>query len=272
MKRIGLFLIVLCIFTVFAACGGEPEQTEPPAVPQTVPEETVASLAVESPEAEGFQESDYNVIESTAADGTRMVEYYTRDAAPRLIRWYCEYTNGDISDDYYYPDGSKWYSYWCKADGSSAGVYYDETGSEIKSVHDYSDGEHGERLYYENGNQKSYLAQNSVTGARKEIHCYESGNLKTVISDDPSTGIRSETVYFESGNIRHNKEQGTDYAFEEQFDEEGFLTYYYSKRVGTVVECFTDETGALVKYIENGEIIEDPEALANIARGYKFRN
>lgn len=231
----------------------------------------MASLAIGSPEAKGFQELDYNVIESTAEDGTRMVEYYTRDATPRLVRWYCAYTNGDVSDDYYYPDGSKRYSYWCKADGSAAGVYYDESGAEIKSVHDYPDGEHGERLYYENGNQKSYLAENSVTGARKEIHCYESGELKTVISDDPSTGIRSETEYFENGNIRHNKEQGADYAFEEQFDEEGFLTYYYSKRVGTVVECITDETGALVKYIENGEITEDPESLAIMAQSYKFR-
>lgn len=271
MKRMMLLLIALWVAALLVSCGGAPEQAEPTAVTEAVTVEATEPPVKEAPEDVGFREEAYTVIESTAQDGTKMWEYYTQDGSNARIRFYCEYPDGRVSDEYYDPNGNLSHDFWYHSDGSGSGFYYGEDGSVIKSVQSYPDGEQVENAYFENGEVKQSISVNAVTGQSSEKLFYESGVLKTVISDDPSADFHSESGYYENGNLQCITERkGTD-LLEQHFDAEGFLTYHHSKNGKSEIECITDETGALVTYIENGTVMEDPEILAKVRDDYNFR-
>ena len=58
--------------------------------------------------------------------------------------------------------------------------------------------------------------------------------------------------------------------YEVHCNEDGYRTFYYSKRGNAELELIGDKTGKLITCIENGVVIEDPDRLADwVAFGFR---
>lgn len=230
MKRTAAILLTIYLCAALAACGAEAEQvnsepvvSQPPAASEDQPATNVL------PEVTGFREDDYIAVESVTPDGTKVIEYYTDDTYSQRVRFYCEYPNGEISDECFYPNGNMSYGCWYFADGASSCSYYSEDGAEIKNIQQSPDGEYGERSFYENGSQKSYVFTNSATGASGERLYYENGNLKSGTVRDPAAESCQTEEYYENGQRKYFYSEQPGQVLEEKFDEDGFRFYHLSK-------------------------------------------
>ena len=163
-----------------------------------------------------------------------------------------------VSDIMRYPDGSYSESY-----------YYDTYSISING--NTNTGERSESEYYENGVIKKSISNNAQTGAYSEYENYENGTMKRSVYKDPAAESYTEQEFFESGKIKYSKNQMPDFTCEERYDEEGYHTYFYSKSADEELECICDETGKLIKVIQNGEVKEDEATLAQYASSYNFR-
>ena len=95
--------------------------------------------------------------------------------------------------------------------------------------------------------------------------------MKKSVCKDPVTESSTEQEYYENGKMKRIKTQTAEILSEERYDEEGFRTYFYTKNADYEVELTADETGKLIKVIENGEVKEDETTLAQYANSFNFR-
>ena len=105
---------------------------------------------------------------------------------------------------------------------------------------------------------------------------YENGNLKRSDVREPSAGLNSEQEYYENGNKKWMKTKHPDEKMEAQYNEEGYCTYFHSSYClldGTPyeIECFGDETGKLIRVVENGEETDDEKLFDLCIGSYDFR-
>jgi len=156
-------------------------------------------------------------------------------------------------------------------DGSFTECECDENGNVIQDVQAEANGYYSESLYYENGNIKKSICNDPVTGEYWEQECFENGNAKKCIFAKAAAGIYTEQEYYENGSFKYNRDKTPEYSIEERYDEDGYRTYYHSKNANYEIELIADDTGKLVKAIENGVEIEDPAALAQYASSCNFR-
>lgn len=196
-------------------------------------------------------------------------------------------------------EGEMWYGgtlIYCKitdSDGYYRESSYDENGNLVSEIIRHPDGSYSESYYYdtysiiingntntgerseaecyENGVVKKSVWNNAQTGAYSEYENYENGTMKKSVYKDPAAESYTEQAYYESGKLKSSKAQMPDYTSEEHCDEEGYRTYFYSRDAQYEIELTADESGKLVKVVENGEVKEDEETLAQYASSYNFR-
>ena len=124
-----------------------------------------------------------------------------------------------------------------------------------------------------NGDKIVTWREDSLFG--KERRCLyewaENGNIKISVYHNLATEEYFEQEYYENGSLKRNKNQTADSLFKEELDTDGFRTYCLSQHSNWEVECIADDTGKLVKVIENGTEILDSVTLTQYAEGYNFR-
>lgn len=158
------------------------------------------------------------------------------------------------------------------ADGSYSEQKF-ENGNCVFFASKDADGSYTEQTLDENGNL-TYYRTTKADGSYTEQR-YENGIMVSYIYHDPTTKQYDEEQYYENEKYRYFKYQTADSTLEKRFDEEGYVTYHYSSETSgeetTTVECIADETGKLVKYIENGKVYTDAGTLASVAAMFGFR-
>lgn len=299
MKKIIAYSIVLALCLGLYACGGDVEvPTRPaesvttPTRPQSAatPDDTATEAAEEAAEStEGkypweveFREEDYVKFNFTAPNGDKIVTWREGSVMGLERRNLYEWADtGIISDSYYYPSGNKSHEYTWYPDGSYSefgllddGYTDPETGTVwlgtiVYQKNIYPDGTVDEQYFHENGNPARMISV-SPDGNFSDTEFYENGNVKRSVYED-TAGNYSEQECYENGAFKYVKNQSPEYTNEERYDEEGYRTYYYTKSAEYEMECISDETGKLVKVIENGTVIEDAAALAQYAADYNFK-
>lgn len=300
MKKIIAYMLALVLCLGLCACGGDSievptrpaESIVTPTRPQSAatPEDTATEAAEETTETtEGrypweveFREEDYVKFNFTAPNGDKIVTWREGSVMGTERRNLYEYANdGTISDSYYYPSGNLSHEYTWYPDGSYIEVchlddgYYDQAtgttyyGTIVYQKNIYSDGSENEQYFYENGNPTRMIAV-SADGYFSDTEYYVNGNVKRSVYED-TAGNYSEQECYEDGMLKYVKTQSPEYTREEHYDEEGYRTYFYSKDANWECELVADETGALVKVVENGEVKEDAATLAQYAADYNFR-
>ena len=115
------------------------------------------------------------------------------------------------------------------------------------------------------------MINTSADGIYSETYFFENGNMRKSIVDDPVMGEYLDQEYYENGNLKYSKYQTPEQTIEARCDEEGFHTYYYTKGPDWEQACIADETGKLVKVVENGVVKEDAATLAQYAIDYNFK-
>lgn len=301
MRKIIAYILVLTLCLGLCACGGDSSIEVPtrpaesvitPTRPESVaaPENSAADAAEEATESdEGkypweveFREEDYVKFNFTAPNGDKIVTW--REGSVMGMERRCLYEwaeDGTISDSYYYPSGNKSHEYTWYPDGSyvefgllddgytDLGTSTTYNGTVVYQKNIYPDGTVSEQSFYENGNPARMISI-SPDGIFSDTECYENGNVKRSVYED-TAGNYSEQECYENGAIKYVKNQSPEQTNEEQYDEEGYRTYYYTKSAEYEMECISDETGKLVKVIENGEVKEDAATIARCAADYNFR-
>lgn len=180
--------------------------------------------------------------------------------------------DGTEYETFYDENGTPTFSSYKEANGSYSEFYYFENGNTSKYFYDNpATGEHIEQEYFENGSPKKYVSDNSEAGTHSEQEYYESGNAKKSVYKDSAAGFSSEQEYHENGNMKQSKSWSAEYTSEQRYDEDGYCTYLYSKDAYNEVELITDESGKLVKYIENGTVYENDAIPDWVASSYNFR-
>lgn len=301
MKKIIATLLVFTLCIGLCACGGSnvevPTRPVQAALPdQSVTEETGsgADAAEESAEAVDptgetypweaeFREEDYVKFSITAPNGDEIVTWREGSIFGTERRNLYEWAeSGTISDSYYYPSGNTSHEYTWYTDGAYVEAnfldngYVDlekgmtHMGTQVYYKRIEADGSWLEQFSDENGYPVRVISK-SADGTYSETEYYENGNMSKSIVDDPVKGEYQEQEYFENGNMKYLKFQTPEYTAEERYDEEGFRTYYYTKGVDWEQECIADDTGKLVKVVENGTAIEDAATLARYASDCNFR-
>ncbi len=319
MKKHIAALIIFALCLGLSACGGSADSIELPTKPQqSLPAEDPRNgTAEESTEAQDptaetypweaeFNEEDYVKFEITAPQGEKIITWREGTIFGREAREIYEWTDGTISDSYYYSSGNKSHSYTWGADGSYSERYYldngytdlekrmtypgtviyeknigadgtesvlfcDENGNLTFSSHKEANGTYSEYYYFENGNMSKSFYDNPNTGEHEEGEYFENGNIKRYVLDNSATGESFHQEYFENGNLKYNKNQSPEYTQEERYDEEGFHTYFYSKDANYEIELIADETGKLIRFVENGTVYENEAIPDWVAGSYNFR-
>jgi len=252
-----------------------------------------------------FNEEDYVKFEITAPQGDKIITWREGTILGREAREIYEWPDGTISDSYYYPSGNKSHSYTWSADGSYSESHYldngytdlenmitytgttiyeknigadgswsefrcNENGIPMFSASMEADGAYREAYYFENGNMSKSFYDNPNTGEHREEAYFENGNIKHSAYKDANKSY-SEQEYFDNGSLKYSKNQSPENTMEEQHDEEGFLTYFYSKDANYEIELIADETGKLIRFIENGTVYENDAIPDWVAGSYNFR-
>lgn len=311
-------LVIFALCLGLCACGGSAESIEQPTKPQQslpieAPKNAAAEESAEAQDPTGetypweteFNEEDYVKFEITAPKGEKITTWREGTIFGREVREIYEWTDGTISDSYYYPSGNKSHSYTWGADGSYSESHYldngymdqenqiiytgtvvyekniqadgsareffsNENGVLTHSVVQQADGFYADTYYFENGNPSKHVYYDPATGEQGEQEYYENGNLKYSVYKN-ATGYCSEQEYFDNGSLKYSKNQSPEYTMEDCYDEEGFRTYFYSKDANHEIEMITDESGKLIKYVENGTAYENEDIPDGVAESYNFR-
>ena len=203
------------------------------------------------------------------ADGTYAENRFQENG----VMNYLKQLNPDGTEDetFYDENGKVTRNVRIEADGARSESYY-ENGKLSRNVYcNAATGEQIELEFYENGQQKKYTDIGSADGSVSVQEFYENGNLKSSVFSDPVAGRGAEQECYENGDPKWNKSWSAEYAMETRYNEEGYYTYFYYKDEETQFECFADETGKLVKVIENGEVKEDASTFARYEEYYNFR-
>lgn len=251
-----------------------------------------------------FNGEDYISFEMEAPNGDKFATWREGSIFGTERRNLYEWTDGNIEDSYYYPSGNCSHSYMWYADGTFVEQHFLDdgyidlekkmtvSGTVVYFKQINPDGTWNETHCDENG-KVTYSASLDANGAHWESWTLEDGTIRDVL-DDPSTGVHSESEYYangnikrsvykdaagnytegeyyENGNLKYMKNQSPENTVEERCDGEGFRTYWYSRNENWEIELISDETGKLVKVIENGTEVQDPAIIAQYARDYNFK-
>ena len=254
-----------------------------------------------------FREEDYFVYTHIEPKIGTFTSYMVKSIANlgTCVRTISEYTNGDIEDTYFYPSGLDSHSYRWYADGSFEEYRYlddgridlverktymgtviyqknvapdgawsefllDESGNLTRSAGMDADGTYREFQKLEDGTGRE-VSDNPNTGERWETEYFENSSTKRSVGSNSRTGTYYEIEYYENGKMKYAKNESPENTTEERYNEEGCLTYFYSKNTNYELELISDETGKLIKVTENGTVIEDATTLAQYAKDYNFK-
>ena len=243
-----------------------------------------------------FTGEGYNLIQANICD---IVDYtktigksyawYEGGIGSYCARYLQIYDSGEISDTYYYPapNLTESHSYWWGADGSYKEFRYLDGGYR-EILADGSLFNHmGTLAYYKiinaDGTWKEFqriddddryfeISQHS-DGYYLEEGYFENGDRCKYVKNDPAAGIYQEEVYYENGqlkNYRYEDSQAGTLTASEYF-ENRTLKYFYNKTSNVEIELIADETGKLIKAVENGTVIEDAATLTQYAQIYNFK-
>lgn len=301
MKKIISTLLILALCLGLCACGSEKEEIVLPTKPQqmTVPSlpagESQSDAAEESTETADptgetfpweaeFREEDYSRHEGIIDNVGDVVVWKENGFSSPTRRQLVYQYDGDMDDNYYYPNGTFSHTYFYGADGTYIENHYLDNGrieiegnnsimyagTNVYYKHINPDGSYQETKCAENGNPM-YSIEQHANGYYSEFRYHDNGNPRKIIIIDPASETHQEEEYYENGSMKCIKSQTPEHTTEEQYDEEGFHTYFYSKNADYEIELTADEAGKLVKVIENGNIIEDAATLAQYAQSYNFR-
>lgn len=212
-----------------------------------------------------------NIYQKTiSVDGSETERFFDENENPTFYS--AKSADGFYLEEQYFEDGT------CKtvredpATGERTETEYYENGDVKKNVsNNEQTGTYSEYECYENGNMKKCVYKDPATGYSEEQEYYENGNMKKSVCKDPVTESSTEQEYYENGKMKRIKTQTAEILLEERYDEEGFRTYFYDKNADYEVELTADETGKLIKAIENGEVKEDETTLAQYANNFNFR-
>ncbi len=212
-----------------------------------------------------------NIYQKTiSVDGSETERFFDENENPTFYS--AKSADGFYLEEQYFEDGT------CKtvrkdpATGERTETEYYENGDVKKNVsNNEQTGTYSEYECYENGNMKKSVYKDPATGYSEEQEYYENGNMKKSVCKDPVTESSTEQEYYENGKMKRIKTQTAEMLSEERYDEEGFHTYFYVKNADYEVELTADETGKLIKAIENGEVKEDETTLAQYANNFNFR-
>lgn len=300
MKKVmvALFTIILCIGLY--ACGGgkdielptKPVQAAAPNQSVVEPQSSAHAAEENAKAAEPtgetypweaeFNEEDYTRIEVPMINGETIITWRKDNILGRDVRKVHYQSDGSVHECYYYPSGNTSHSCLWGSDGiytechyldngyfdKSIGLEHFGTMVYVKTIH--ADSSWSEVFIDENENQLLEIQQNA-DGTYHEHHYFPDGTLRKTLNVNPNTGERIEAEYFKDQSTKYDSYTSKEYAREERFDEEGFRTYYYMKGSDLEQECIADETGKLVKVIENGSEIQNPAIIAQYAKDYNFK-
>lgn len=281
-----------------SALQNQPDTVETPSTDAGQVAENTEPTEETTPWEAEFHEEDYDVFQFPGQTSYRLGGLFGWEA--RVVR---EESDGTIEDTYYYPnyypckiieqkpDGAVWeswlldngyeeggirysgtmiYQKQVTPDGTTYETFFDEAGKETRATCANPDGSYRE-TDYENGAVVRDIFDDPSTGEYSEAEFYENGTVRKSVGSNSQTGMYYEQECYEDGSLKLMINQSPEYTVEERYDEEGFHTYFYSKNADYVIELTADETGALVKVVENGEVKEDAETLAQYAQSYNFR-
>lgn len=237
-----------------------------PTVPQGDTDMKEETAEAEKPAGEAypwdkeFPEADYKIHKEIFGGGRAFAWMKDYEKGRQVIY----YNNGDVEDTYYYPSGFMSHQYWWGADGSYTEFHWLDNGYiETK----------------ENGTQVSHLGttvyckQIAADGSWYEIY-RNAEDIQVLDIYQYSDGRYQENRYYETGELSQciSHDPTAETYREEWYDKEGFLTYYCVKGAEYELELISDESGKLVEAVENGQPMEDPDALAKFAGDYNFRS
>lgn len=243
-------------------------------------QETVSSEKT-YPWEKKFNDAGYVMYKETFSGGTA----YTWLRGNEKGRQLTYYNNGSIEDTYYYPSGFMSHGYHWHAEGfytefghldngyietAEDGSRITHLGTPVFSKLINEDGSWEEMRYNSEGFLELMIRQLS-DGCYQESHYNSEGFCVHAILQG-ADGSYTETLRYDNGQLQYQKYQTSDQEQEDRYDEEGFMTYHHTRSTDYELELIADESGKLVKAIENGQTIEDPSALAQYVTGYNFRN
>ena len=111
--------------------------------------------------------------------------------------------------------------------------------------------------YYEDGTLRHSVGEDPNLGIRDEWEYFPNGNRMKITVTYLDSDAYSYTEYYQNGVTKHYiniEADGT--KTETKYNEEGYYTYLYAKNLAGETEHFADETGKLIKYVENGTTYE----------------
>lgn len=239
-------------------------------------------------------------------DGTHSEERYDSEGKLEYMTW--DVSDGSVFEVYYYPSGNVAKNISKMADGSyyethhldngsfdeATGVGYDGTITYQKSVSvdgyveektfdieedgsswdtmEMEDGTIVKTHYGPHGALLEQIQDNETTGDHTEITYYENGNEKTRDSYHAESKQRVYLEYYEDNSVKYSLIEGDNGSKnEERINEAGYTTYYFENFNNTKdCEFFANDTGELIKYVEDGTVYEG-DAIPGTARDMFYR-
>lgn len=243
------------------------------------------------------------IVKAYAAytDGTKSEEGYDSEGKLEYMTW--TDTDGSVHEQYYYPSGNLEKLISNFSDGAysethfldnasydeATGLYYDGTITYEKSItadgqveeitydieedgsrwdtEEWDDGTIVKTHYGPHGALLERIEDNETTGNHTEITYYENGNEKTRDSYHAESKQRVYLEYYEDNSVKYSLIEGDNGSKnEEKINEAGYTTYYFENFNNTKdSEFFANDTGELIKYVEDGTVYEG-DAIPGTAR------
>ena len=261
MKKVWFIMLSLLLCMGLWGCGKQEKSAEETAIApsqsQPVTESTEEVETVESAENE-----DINTVQISYDEKGKSVQTYYDE-------------NGDMVQTYYDEAGNT--IVVCIAtDGSRTETRNNIDGSVVCIYDNPVTGEHTEMEFSVGMIPIRQKSHDPSIDRYTEVEFYENGNLKWSKVQEPSSGVTSDQEYYENGNRKWIKTSHPDEEREARYNEEGYCTYYHSssRRVNGKpyeIECFGDETGKLIRILENGEETDDEKLFDLCIGSYDFR-
>lgn len=238
---------------------------------------------------------------ATYTDGTKSEEGYDSEGKLEYMIW--NDADGSVYEMYYYPSGNMEKNISKMADGFYYETHYMDNGSfdektgighdgtityqktvtpdgQVEEItydveedgtrwdtDEWEDGTIVKTHYGTNGNPIEQTMNNETTGDHTEITYYENGREKTRDSYHAGSKQRVYLEYYEDNSVKYSLIEGENGSKnEEKINEAGYTTYYFENFNNTKdSEFFANDTGELVKYVENGTVYEG-DAIPGTAR------
>ena len=234
------------------------------------------------------------IVKAFAAytDGSKSEEGYDSEGKLEYMIW--NDADGSVYEMYYYPSGNMEKNISKMADGFYYETHYMDNGSfdektgighdgtityqktvtpdgQVEEItydveedgtrwdtDEWEDGTIVKTHYGTNGYPIEQTMNNEQTGDHTETTYYENGSEKTRDSYHAGQKLRVYLEYYEDNSVKYSLMEGDNGSkSEEKINEAGYTTYYFENFNNTKdCEFFANDTGELVKYVENGTVYE----------------